>query len=407
MKSILFLTGSFLVLSSAMANVNIADIQEKIEKKLDSLEKGQGKTQKVTVPWNTVDQREKAFWSSVVRTYDYMKSFGLSERYFFMYEAIRFSSLGHPERGPELMKWINREQARLVDRNIHPRFFGKWNEHIVDVKNKIEELNQQRPVVTTAVEGDSKELASFLNELKQDLSDIKTTTEAQPSLEKENTDSGNTLILIGACAISLLAGLSIPRKKKTIVKYKTVPAPVSAPVTAQAPVKETEVTLPSLPLEAFDKDPLSVVLEEECRKIIDDNSHLFELSQVKIHHGLRSPFNTSVYASSEQLKEAINWLLKGTLAIANTNGKKASYLEWNCREKEGRVSLDFVLHGLECDQKALYLNTLIEGDGSAPAHFSRSEIALEGHLPSIQFKTGNKRTTISLGLNAGKHQLSH
>jgi len=403
MKSILFLTSSFLILSSASASTNIADIQKKIDKKIQLIEENKGTSTKVSVPWSVIDQREEAFWSSVVKTYDYMKSFGLTERYFFMYEAMRFTSLGHPQRIPALKEWIKREHTKLADRNIHPRFFGKWNQHVEDIKNKIEDLGEARPTVTASMTNDSKELTSFLSALKKDIGNIEVT----PTIEstEKNTNTGNTTTLIGVSILSLAAGLILARKKtkKTTRVRRASPKIEAAPVI----IKETPVILPDLPTEAFDNDPLSIVLEEECRKIIEDNSHLFELSQLKVHHGLRSPFNTAVYVSQEQIKEAINWLLKGTLAIANTNGKKASYLEWNCREKEGRVSLDLILHGLECDQKALYLNTLIEGDGSAPAHFSRSEIALDGHLPSVQFKTGNKRTTISLGLNAGKHHLNH
>lgn len=403
MKSILFLTSSLLILSSASANTDIADIQKKIDNKIQTIEQYKETSSKVFVPWSVIDQREKAFWTSVVKTYDYMKSFGLTERYFFMYEAMRLTSLGHPERIPALKEWIKREHTRLADRNIHPRFFGKWNQHIEEIKNKIEVLGEIRPNVTAPVENDSKELTSFLRDLKKDIGKIEVKI---PIIEsaKEKTESDNIIAFIGVGLLSLSAGLILARKKN-----KKAPVRRAAPKKEAAPVvvKETPVILPDLPNEAFDKDPLSVILEDECRKIIEDNSHLFELSQLKIHHGLRSPFNTAVYASPEQIKEAINWLLKGTLAIANTNGKKASYLEWNCRENEGRVSLDLILHGLECDQKALYLNTLIEGDGSAPAHFSRSEIALDGHLPSVQFKTGNKRTTVSLGLNAGKHHLSH
>jgi hypothetical protein len=116
-----------------------------------------------------------------------------------------------------------------------------------------------------------------------------------------------------------------------------------------------------------------------------------------------------VNAPQESVYEALDWLLKGTIAIANANanGTKISRMEWNCKEQSGRVSLEFVLHGLECDFKTLYLNTLVDGNFSAPAHFGRSEMALSDHYPTIAFKSGLKKTTVSLGLDSKSNQMNH
>jgi len=150
-----------------------------------------------------------------------------------------------------------------------------------------------------------------------------------------------------------------------------------------------------------------VSLEDECRKILDENSHLLEAAQLKIHPAARSPFKTTINVPHEKVTEALNWLLKGTIAVANSSGAKVSHVEWNCKERSGRISLEFVLHGLECDFKSLYLNTLIDGDGSASAHFGRTEMALNGYLPAVGFKSGNQRTTVSLGIDAFSEQLNH
>jgi hypothetical protein len=150
-----------------------------------------------------------------------------------------------------------------------------------------------------------------------------------------------------------------------------------------------------------------VNIEEECKKILEGNNYLLGLSSLKVQPGVRSPFKTTINSSSEKVAEALQWLLKGTIAVVNTSGGKVSHMEWNCKEQDGRVSVEFILHGIEVDFKSLYLNTLMDGSGSATAHFGRSEMTLDGHLPVVGFKCGNRKTTVSLGLDSYTGQLNH
>jgi hypothetical protein len=436
MKFFILITLCTIVAGFAFASNNVNHVLNKVDRRLNQYETVKSKIptveRNISIPWAVLDKRESALWASIVDAYDHLKSFAVTERYNFMYEAMRATALGHPKRVGALKEWLKKENARMVEKKLHPRFYTQWKVLTSHITASINDIARPRPEVRSLVSSPAmiKDSYDFLRELRYDLDAIKTTKSVVASSQPEmiipvaslKKSSQNYFILLVSSLSFLVIGLFVGRRNASndlVVNN----------------IQEQEVELPALPDEAFETKveeiqseinaiaetieeeiiamsdvqpqfpPIS--LEEECRKMIDDNSHLLEMAQVKVHPVARSPFKTNVNVPTEKVSEALNWLLKGTIAMVNTNGAKVSHMEWNCKEVSGRVSLEFVLHGLECDYKALYLNTLVEGDGSAPAHFGRTEMALEGHLPSVLFKSGNKRTTVSLGLDSIKTSMNH
>lgn len=422
---------SVLYTAPVLASADYSSMLNKLDQKITQLE-NQKQThtpdRTVTVPWDIVDKREGNLWSAITKSYDFLRSFYVSERYNYLYEGMRANSLGHPQRIDSLKTWIQRENKLLVSKRLNPKFYNEWNEHVSRIKTAIDEIAKPRPEVRSVVAGRDlqNEQYLFLKEVKKELESLEksskpkiiTVMNTNPEVIEtaptflETMGSNNGLMILGGLNILTLGLFLFGRKnnKKQVRRVNNNPV-VSKPV----------YDLPPLPLEAMETEALDnamdmdntepthpgINLEEECLKVIEENDHLLKIADIKVYPVNRSPFKTNVHVPQEKVTEALQWLLKGTIAIANTTGSKISHMEWNCRENGGRVSLDLVLHGLECDYKSLYLNALVEGDGSAPAHFGRTEMALDGHLPSVMFKKGNKKTTISLGVDSHGHSLSH
>lgn len=396
--------------TSAFASGNLNDVIKKIDKQIVYYQTAPTEERAVKVPWAILDTREANLWSAITAGYDHLKAHGTNDRYSYLYEAAKAASLGHPQRIEALKEWIKKEDKKMKSSWLPAGFFAKWNTHVEKISAAINEAGQARP----QVHGESnqhlinKNFSDLLFGIKTDLEavkPVKATAAVNVSAPVETNDFSLYIFsLFGGFA--LMAGFFIGKKKGTKKIVRTIIRKVS--------VKEY---LPSLPVEAEIKAEVkpaapakiehSVNLEDECRKIIENHSHLLEMAELKIAPATRSPFRTNVNVPQKKVSEALHWLLKGTIAVANSGGAKVTHLEWNCKEVSGRVSLDFVLHGMECDYKALYMNTLVEGDNSAPAHFGRSEMALEGHLPSVIFKSGNKKTTVSLGLDSISNSMTH
>lgn len=424
---------SVLYTAPVLASTDYASMLNKLDQKIAQLE-NQKHTHTpdrvVTVPWSVVDKREGNLWSAITQSYDFLRSYYVSERYNYLYEGMKANSLGHPQRINSLKTWIQKENKLLLSKRLNPKFYNEWNGHVSKIKTAIDEIAKPRPEVRSVVAGKDlqNEQYLFLKEVKKELQALEKSTKPQviTVLDKhpevmetaptfmETLGSNNGLMILGGLNVLTLGfflfGRKNNKKKVRRVNTRTVP---SNPV----------YDLPPLPIEAMEASSLDnamdlemdstetihpgISLEEECIKVIEENDHLLKIADIKVYPVNRSPFKTNVHVPQEKVTEALGWLLKGTIAIANTTGSKISHMEWNCRENGGRVSLDLVLHGLECDYKSLYLNALVEGDGSAPAHFGRTEMALDGHLPSVMFKKGNKKTTISLGVDSHGHSLSH
>lgn len=343
-----------------------------------------------------IDNRESVLLKSLINGYDHLKKYSLTDRYVFIYEGVKAASLSHPERIQALKEWLNKQTTALQAKKIHPRFYEELSPVIASIDSAINELGIEKPVVESTVS--PQNYISTLSELKSDLEKIKELrpeTETQTVFVEKHADAGDTVLYKGllAGAVALLAlSLLRPRKKKVVyIKQQVKETPIAHPVVEE----KEEVNLPKSHLET------------ECRNLFEKNSYLLDLAEIKVQNPTRIPFDTSIEANPENVKEALNWLLKGALAITNTSKDKASSIEWNCTENDGRINLNFIIHGIECDYDTLYMNTMLEGDSSAVSHFSRSEQTLENHLPSMLFKKGNKKTILSYGLESSTSVITH
>lgn len=397
-------------IAPSMANSDIKLLINKVDHQMEQLQKviktTSDSSNNAVIPWNFVDEKEAAFHISMVKSYDYLKANQTKARYSFMYEGLKAASLGHPNRIPALKKWLTKENHNIYRLGLAYGFYAEWKKHVADINSSIEELSMARPMtVSTQYDiGTLQNQYKFLSDFKNDLTShvtsyvVKDSVITKSAAPAKTRDQGFTnleyLVFLFGCISSLLVGFAFAKRRRVETKVETKIVEIKT-YKDIGEDKEEEITIPA------------PSLEEECRRLIDNNSHLLEVADLKVYPVSRSPFKTTVNAPQESVYEALDWLLKGTIAIANANGTKISRMEWNCKEQSGRVSLEFVLHGLECDFKTLYLNTLVDGNFSAPAHFGRSEMALSNHYPTIAFKSGLKKTTVSLGLDSQSNQLNH
>lgn len=428
--TVAFLAFSYLTTVSAGTEIDplISKIDERINAPATEAKVSEVKSVKVDVPLDLAFQRESALWTSITAAYDHLRSYDLQARHRFLYFASKVNAKPHAERVQELKKWIANEAHLVQSLGMPSYFYTEWKKKTAAINEAISGLEapypsiEVKPEIVQVVSEDK----AFLNEIKDEIKTMASAPQSPveaPAPDYSLTIAGFDLysipgfrglqyvIYAGAVFVAFLLGFTLRRSKDEDLrkleaeKRSATPPPVPKEVeVVHEVVAAAPIIAPSTNTFFFDQ---GVSLEEECKKIIEQNSHLLQLAQLNVVPAARSPFKTSVDAPAEKVGESLSWLLKGTLAMANSGIGKATHLEWQCREQHGRVSLEFVLHGLECDLKALYLNTLVEGDGSAPAHFGRSEMALAEHLASVGFKSGNKKTTVSLGLDTLSSTLSH
>jgi hypothetical protein len=359
---------------------------------------------------NVQKKNEIAFWNSLIAAYDLLKSMQITERYNFQYEAAKAYAVEGSNRVAALNKWLEHENQRIYQIGLHPSFYKNWKKAHARIKVAIQELRQVNINATSFQ-------TNLLNEAKREIALLQSSLNDRPAVNNKNLfikeievkDNGFTtsaegfFLLVGACYVTFLLGQFLPRRKKS-QKVRSVTKIVE---------KTVPVFLPALPAEAYENENVTATaekltnLEEQCLKVMAEKNYLLDAAQIKLHPTTRSPFKTDVNVNEEVVKEAINWLLQGTIAISKTAGTKQSHLDWSCHEKAGRISLDFTLHGIECDSESLYLNALVEGDASAPAHFGRTEQALTGHTATVSLRCANKKTVISLGLDSISGQMSH
>lgn len=427
---ILFVT---LLSTPVFASEGVDHIVERVQQQIETLAKTRAHATvtnggSAEIPWSTIEKRDSAFWTATIEAYDFLKVLGLRERYNFIYEATKAISNENSHKAESLKTWINQENKNIGGLIIHPKYVTTWKNHVAKINSAIDLIASPRPEVQINAPEirPNKIHQQMIAGIQHDLKTIRTALKKEQALNAARTkkeirtaeakDENNYSLLIAGCVASLAMGMLISRRKtKTVIKQRAVAKTAVKVEKTQALVAPNTVaakeTAPELPREAiarFEKeDHPGVNLEEQCRKVLSDNTHLLNIAHLNVHPAARAPFKTTVNAPADKVTEAIQHMLKGTIAMANTKGAKISHMEWNCKEASGRVFLEFVLHGFECDYKGLYLNTLIEKEGSAPAYFGRSEMALDGHLPSVIFKSGKGRTTVSLGLDSHATSLTH
>jgi hypothetical protein len=407
------------VLNPAFATNNLDTVLESIDKKIIELNTKNRtielQNRSSSSQLNNLDAKRSKFLKASLSAYDYMRSKAMNERYSFIYNlsVVMADSTQDKTNTAALKAWIDHENGRVVKTGIHSDFYSGWYKHTTSLKSHIADIEsaQTKLAEFQAPESLLNDQHKYLSQLRSQVSNLALMKDSvnlhSAANLKQNATAVNSsedrslsyLILFLCSLLSLAVGFFFKRKKAAR-PLQTINDDLYTEMLLALPDDEFETFTPI-------NNSEKVSLEEECRKLISENGHLIELSQVQFHPSPISPFKTNVHAPADKVSDALNWLLKGTLAIINLSGSKASHLEWKLKESDGRVSVDFIIHGIECDYKSLYLNTIFEGEASAPAHFGRSEMVLDGHLPAVQFKTGNKRTIISLGLDSSHHSVSH
>lgn len=301
--------------------------------------------------------RDAELWTSIVATYDLMKSSNLTERYNFMYEAMRATSLGHPERIKALNSWLSKEDSRILSKKLPSTFNGKWKDHVQKIRTsigRVAELPSARPPHT-----------SFLSKLEGDLKRL--TSVREENLRAEKKEKNLPLVILGTLSILGLLTTYLFRRKLFRSQEEA----------------------------SFNDDSIEAI----CNSVLMRNGNSLEDAKISLKPHLRSPFHTESDIPEEKVTEAVEWLVKGAALIAKSM-KTPSQLEWKCSESSGRISLEMTLHGFESDFKRLYMNTVEHLENSAPAHFGRSEVALEGYLPAVMFRSSTNKTTISLSMDS-------
>ncbi len=418
LKKLSFVVVTGVSLSIAHADVNriIYRLDNKIENQKKIISKISSYEKKVQAVQKDYSDNEANLWNSINETYDFLKSYHLEERYLFLYEASRAASQNQERRIDAFREWIKNENQRMHNRNITTRFYPQW-------KNYVEKINTNLNTVEASKVSHFREIdinqiqqenLKFLSLLRSDLKNLNIPSENKITLITHGNNSispFNTKNYIFAAITFILVMfasyfLGKQRFKNNLRKK------IKARKQSFDSQESRSVILPSLPEQNFDLNESKTVtttanLEDECRKTFEENSYLLEAAELKFYQPSRSPFKTTINAEPEKIKEALSWLIKGTIAVSNFQAKKNSYIEWSCKETSGRVFLELIIHGVECDFKKMYYNALIDGTSSAPAHFGRSEMALEGHLPAIAFKSSSNKTTVSLGLDSSRNTINH
>ncbi len=377
------------------------NLKNKIEARLDST---QFQTQQlvnkesstVHIPWNFIDQRSANFWVSAIKAYDLLMKNSQKERYNFLYEASKAQSYAYPENINALYEWIKQEDKRVYALGLNHQFYQQWKPLVAEIKKAISELNTERPKIE--VKSDARgillENKNFLQSFQRDLIKIETSINDSNkkllNLKKDNESTReshsnipttlmwSTLALI----IGFLTARRLNRNQKTDNKVQAIVTP---------PINQYQETN----------------LEDAFKATLQDNSHLIDMANLNVLPYTTSSFNNSLNVSDEKISDGLHYFLKGTLALANGQRKKVSHIDWNCLEKSGRVFLEVNLHGLETDQKSLYANALIDGTGSAPAHFGRTEQLLSGSLPVVSLRTASNKTTVTLSLEGDSPVTAH
>jgi hypothetical protein len=269
---------------------------------------------------------------------------------------------------------------------------------VAEIKEAITDLNSERPKIE--VKSDARgillENKNFLESFQRDLVKIeKSMSDSNKkilNLKKDNESSNESDSNIPATfmwsSLALILGFMTARLSNKKQEQKTEDQVQEIPTPQINQYQETN-------------------LEDAFKATLQDNSHLIDMANLNVLPYTTSSFNNSLNVSDEKISDGLQYFLKGTIALANGHHKKVSHIDWNCLEKTGRVFLEVNLHGVETDQKSLYASALIDGTGSAPAHFGRTEQLLSGSLPVVSLRTAANKTTVTLSLEGNSPVSAH
>lgn len=385
--------------STAFANTKNTDqLLGQIDEQVKSIEASIKKAKTTQANFNdrieNITHTETQVWSDIADLYELYRSHSVTERYFFLHEAAKASAMPLEQRGYYLEEWATIMNQRALALRLSPHFDKQWKAKMTSLKTKIENLVKiSRQEVKTADIDVSNEIAK-IREVSKSLSMIPPKViERKVAVETKDTTNTNQFYFIGAAFLSGLAFSFLFRRKNN----KEV---------AQAPVQNVGPTKAAVNFMAASfKNRISemdefrqTTLEDISRTSIKKNEHLFNLANLNVQDQLPSPFNTEINIPQAKLSEAMDWMIKGIISLKNSTHDKEAKLDWVCKTKKDRISVDFILRNVKIDAQKLQENAILNGDGSAPAHFGRCEQILSNHYPVVKIKPSDKHTIISLGL---------
>ena len=385
-----------------------SDIYREIEERIENLKRPRTENISKNVEFKASASflKEQNLLAEILKGYDHLKQYAVSYRYEYMHKALQAASSNPEVRHQKLTTWLEMVNREIMSRQLHEKFNNRWKVLYTDIKVAINEVNSvvENVKFSESVVINNDNEVEFLDGIKRRLSlntEVVPTTEATTTAELSDVSiiyDNKLLISIAASALTItfaFAALFSRRKKQNVStpKAQSKSFRIETPLLANVTVEEKR----------FEECKLTATevsnLESSYLNCLKRNDHLLKQAEIKVLNGIKSPFNSVISVPQERLDQALNFLLQGTLAVANTSSKKATHLEWNCIAQEGRYSLNLTLHGVSCDERSLILNTIIDADFSGPAYFGRAEQTLEEHQPTILFKSNQQKTTISLSLD--------
>jgi hypothetical protein len=352
--------------------------------------------------------QESQLLNSVMLAYNYLKEYNLTERYVFLSTGMETYAQAKAQDNFKIFNnWLTEANQRIVFLGLPESFYGRWNVYVESVKSQINPLLVTRKnMMIQSNDLLMKRVFNNLNDSKKILYGLEDSVSVKASgIEKKvsvNQMVSSPLPLVGGMIffVMSLVVFYFSRKKPTYLVRAMELAQKQAE--AQAAAASTEfMTTPAQVTKPVAETVID--LDKNFRQVFHDNKFLFETASIKLHHPASSPFKTEITGSREVVNEGINSLLKGTLAIANNSAKKPTHMDWVCKEKSGRIGIEMTLYGMECDQQNLYMQSLLDGYGSAPAHFGRAERILSNNGANVTVTSANNKTTVYLGLDMVNH----
>jgi hypothetical protein len=210
--------------------------------------------------------------------------------------------------------------------------------------------------------------------------------------------NGPVLVYTASIATTLAIGWSLRGRfgKKQVVNSPRI-------ITAKPVYLEVAGRVSKLPAKAAKAADISSETDVELifQDILDSQAHLFGVSQLAVRPRKLSPFKTTVDASAELIREGLMSFLRGTLAAANAvpGTGKVDSVDWKCVESDGRIMIELLMTNRRCDTQSLYMNTLIDTESSAPAHFGRVEKKLSSLLGTVSIEQVSSGTLVRLGMD--------
>lgn len=396
MKYITFM--AFIISTSFAHAQSQTDLASEIENRIANLRNNtQTKliSKNIEVRAKTTLLKEKNLLEGILNGYDHLKKYSVTYRYEYMHKALQAVSSDLNVKNQKLTTWLEEVNRELLSRKLHEKFSNEWKSHYKNLKQAIHESNTTLESVSFSepVAINYNDEINFLVTINQQLAQSATPTLA-PVESATESNSAEYIFNVSAGILMLLGGILIFRRPKTKIIYRPVTVKAKsveeAPLALDGPIELAETQY---------QEQEQSNLEASYIECLKRNEHLIKQAELKVLNAIKSPFRSNIAIPQERLDQALNFLLQGTLAVANTSSTKASHMEWNCIDQGGRYSLNLILHGVNCDEKNLFLNTLIDTDFSGPAYFGRAEQTLEEHQPTVLFKSHEQRTTISLSLD--------